>query len=92
MRTNRFILLLEFCILLYFGLFYDYRFMIEEQTDLFLYTETYIFSFFETTNGFSAFITAFLKQFLQFPYLSWIIPCIIIIACIELIYAIGTKA
>lgn len=92
MRTNRFILLLEFCILLYFGLFYDYRFMIEEQTDLFLYTETYIFSFFETTNGFSAFITAFIKQFLQFPYLSWIIPCIIIIACIELIYAIGRKA
>lgn len=90
MRTNRLILILELCILLYFGLFYDYRFMIEEQTDLFLYTEEYLFSF-KITNGFSAFITAFIKQFLQFPYLSWLIPCTIIIACIELIYAIGRK-
>ncbi|MGL5563187.1 MAG: DUF6057 family protein [Tannerellaceae bacterium] len=91
MKTRLSILLFELSILLYFGLFYDYRFMIEEQTDLFLYTEAYIHSFVETTNGFSALITAFLKQFLQFPFLSWLIPCLILIVCIELIYAIGSK-
>lgn len=91
MNTRRLILLFELSLLFYLALFYDYRFMIEEQTDLFLYTEAYLFSFFETTNGISALITAFLKQFLRFQYLSWLIPSLVIIACIELIYAMCNR-